>query len=337
VTLRLIPFALAAFVLVSAQVRAEFSFVVIGDTPYDAQDQRMLDAAVAETMRLKPPFVIHLGDFKGGKAPCDGSADEAFAGLIEALKPIPVFATPGDNEWTDCDRHDDPKTGRPYSELARLAELRRRFHEGPPTGGQALRGERQAAQAENQRWSYGGALFVTVHVVGTSDGLSYVNGDPLEQAFSAHAERRKANIAWIAESAEMAKAAGSEVLVFAFQGDPMDVSRQSMGKSCSGAAEALNPCDAFIEVRAALQAAAAAFGGPVLVIHGDTEPFTLGRFPGGAASSLWRLNAAGDAGVGAGGFAYGVRDVTLVTVTGNAGTPFAARGLTTGRAARRSD
>ncbi len=66
----------------------------------------------------------------------------------------------------------------------------------------------------------------------------------------------------------------------------------------------------------------------MLVIHGDTAPFTLDQtFSGDEAPTLWRLNAAGDAGFGVTGFAYGVRDLTLVSIDLKAPAPFSAKAL----------
>lgn len=71
-----------------------FSFVVIGDTPYDDEDAAMLAEAIPLVHASRTPFVIHLGDYKGGSAPCTDDHDEAFAKLIDDLKPIPVFLPP---------------------------------------------------------------------------------------------------------------------------------------------------------------------------------------------------------------------------------------------------
>ena len=103
-----------------ASAQDAFSFVVIGDTPYNAADEAMLAEALPKIKEGAYPFVIHIGDYKGGRAPCTDEHDMRHRALIEELKPIPVFYTPGDNEWTDCDRNEDPATGKLYSDLDRL-------------------------------------------------------------------------------------------------------------------------------------------------------------------------------------------------------------------------
>ena len=54
-------------------------------------------------------------------------------------------------------------------------------------------------------------------------------------------------------------------------------------------------CDAFADFRSQLIKHAAAFKGPVLLIHGDTGPYCLDKtFGGSEAPNIWRLNAGGD-------------------------------------------
>lgn len=313
-----------------ARSKGALTFVVIGDTPYGPEDEAMLAAAKPRIKALKPDFVIHVGDFKGGKAPCDGEADDALASLMEELAPITVFFTPGDNDWTDCDRNNDPSTGAPYSELGRLDVLRARFFSEPPAGASRFGWRNQDGTPENATWRADNVRFATLHVTGTANGRAYVGGDPLELALEAVEARERAARLWIEEAVATAKAEKAKALVFAMQADPTETGKFT-GVRCEGVVEKDYACDAFIDFRAALRAAATAFGGPTLLIHGDTEPFTLNQdLLDGAAPNLWRLNAAGDAGVGETGLPYGVRDVTEVLVDIGASAPFRARGLTTG-------
>lgn len=310
--------------------KGALKFVVIGDTPYAPEDEAMLAAATPKIKALKPAFVIHLGDFKGGKAPCDGEADEALAALMKDLAPATVFFTPGDNDWTDCDRNNDPSTSAPYSELGRLDVLRARFFSEPPAGAARFGWRNQDGAPENATWRADNVRFATVHVTGTANGRGFVGGDPLELALEAVEARERAAALWIAETTETAKSENAKALVFAMQADPTDTGKFTNIR-CEGVVEKDYACDAFIDLRAALRAAANAFGGPTLLIHGDTDPFTLNQaLLDGAAPNLWRLNAAGDAGVGETGFPYGVRDVTEVVVDSRDAPPFRARGLTTG-------
>lgn len=308
------------------------SFFVIGDLPYGPEDEAALAEAAPKIKATKPDFVIHVGDFKGGRAPCDGSADNEFAALIASLEPAPVFYTPGDNEWTDCDRNNDPSTGAPYSELGRLDILRARFFAEPPKGADRFGWRNQETAPENATWRHKGVRFATLHVTGTANGRAFVQGDPLDLARDAVEFRERAVKLWIAEAVNTAKSEKAKALVFAMQADPTETGAHT-GKPCEGVVDKDYECDAFISLRADLRAAAAEFGGPTLLIHGDTEAFTLNQdLRDGSASNLWRLNAAGDAGIGSTGFPYGVRDVTEVVVSPSAAEPFTARGLLSGAA-----
>jgi hypothetical protein len=322
----------AAFVLSAAEAAeaadASLSFVVIGDAPYGPEDEAMLAAALPRIRAMNPPFVIHLGDYKGGRAPCTTAADDRFARLVEDLAPIPVFYTPGDNEWTDCDRHIEPATGRPASELARRDAVIARFHSGPAPGGAALAARRQPGRPENLAWTSAGVRLASVHVTGTENGRSFVNGDAPAQAGLEADARDADNAKWIAEAAADAARDVARALIIAMQGDPTEGGNAR--RACIGASAALMKCDAFLGLRAAFADAARTYPGPVLVIHGDTWPFTLDRaWPGKTPANLWRLNAAGDAGTGPTPPGR-VRDVTFVRLTEDPARPFAAEGLTTG-------
>ncbi|NWG93227.1 MAG: hypothetical protein HXY21_12100, partial [Parvularculaceae bacterium] len=52
-----------------------FSFVVIGDAPYAPEDEAMLAEAIPLIRDGSYPFIIHVGDFKGGIAPCAAEHD----------------------------------------------------------------------------------------------------------------------------------------------------------------------------------------------------------------------------------------------------------------------
>ena len=309
-----------------------FAFIVLGDTPYSSDDEVMLAEALPAIKAGDYPFIVHIGDYKGGGAQCVKKFDDRMAALIADLAPTPVFYTPGDNEWTDCDRHTDPTTGEKYSDLARLAIVRDRFFAAPPETPENLQYERQPALLENATWVFEDVRFLTVHITGTNNGRDWVTVDALEDA-DAEADRRDAaNLAWLGAAFDRAAAEDARAVVIATQADVTDVKGKPKDKMCDGAAKSnRHPCDAFADFRAALRDKATAFGKPVLLIHGDTAPFTLGQsIAGEEAPNLWRLNAAGDAGVNRIGVSYGVRDVTRVEIDPAASAPFAAKGLLTG-------
>jgi hypothetical protein len=330
----------AAFLLLAAcattpeqRAPTAFSFAVMGDIPYGPEDDAVLQNEILPRIKAADyPFVLHVGDYKSGGAPCTQELDEAFATLVASLAPKPVFYTPGDNEWTDCDRNLDPATGKPMSELGRLDYLRRQFFADAPAALKAMRARQQKSQPENLTWRHGGVRFASLSIVGTNNGRSYVAGDPLDAAKAATEARDAANIDWLHDVTRLAKKERASALVVAMQADATFVEHGPVGKPCDSVAAAPNPCDAFVALRAAIHDAAIAFGGPVLVIHGDTEPFTVNQeFLESAAPNLWRLNAAGDVHFHDGGW-HGVRDATLVTIAPGASPPFSAKALVSGAA-----
>lgn len=311
---------------------AAFSFAVIGDVPYSDDDRQVFEEDIVPKIKDGGyPFVIHIGDYKSGGAPCTADEDEAQLALIETLAPAPVFYTPGDNEWTDCDRFVDPATGKPQSELGRLAHIRALFFSEPLRALQDMQVVRQAGMTENATWTYGGVRFATMHVVGTGNGRRAIAGDDPAMAAASADEREAAALSWLSNAAKLAREEQAGALVIAMHADMTDVDLAVFGKPCIGASAALaQRCDAFVALRAAMRDAAEAFDGPVLLIHGDTAPFTFGQlFAGNETDNLWILNAAGDHGVTGEGLHYGVLDSTLVTVTPDAAAPFAATGIAT--------
>ncbi|HXI86817.1 MAG TPA: hypothetical protein VNH64_05130 [Parvularculaceae bacterium] len=310
-----------------------FSFVVIGDTPYSAPDAEFLNDKIVPAIRSGAyPFVIHVGDDKPGGAPCTGAFDDDQAALIAAIKPKPVFYTPGDNEWTDCDRNPDPATGQPTSELHRLQELRARFFSGDIDAPGGMHAKRQAAEPENQTWVYHGVRFATLEVVGTNNGRNEVLGDPVDAAAKAADARDANNVIWLNQVVKSAIKEKAMALVIAMQADMTQVGAAARGELCTGASDDRTPtCDGYAKIVHALIAASLSYGRPILLIHGDTPPFLFSRYNWGVAN-LWRLNAAGDVEIDDNGVEQGVRDATLVTVTPGAVEPFAAKALVSGAA-----
>lgn len=313
---------------------ALFAFPVIGDIPYSDSDRKVFHEEIVPAIKAGGyPFVIHIGDYKGGGAPCTPEEDEAQLALIETLAPIPVFYTPGDNEWTDCDRHKDAATGRPASELARLARLETLFFAEPVAAPEEIYVRSLPNAPGNAIWDYKGVRFATVHVVGTGNGRREVMGDDPADAARLADKRERDALNWLTVAAAAAKIENAKALVIAMHADMTDVKAENLGVACEGAAASREErCDAFVALRAAVRGAAIGFGGPTLLIHGDTAPFTLRQsFAGDEAGNLWILNAAGDHGVNPLGVPYGVQDATFVFIDPAGTAPFSAKGVASGQ------
>jgi len=276
-----------------------FHFVAFGDMPYCSparpQDCPAEEGRVAALMREinaeRPAFSIFVGDTKGGAELCtDTTVLRAFAWMT--LADHPLVYTPGDNEWTDCwqDR------GGRYDPLERLALLRARFfRDAQSLGRRPMPLTRQAdtdpahrAFVENARWSHGGVLFATLHVVGSNNNRPTEPEEmppsrPPEGAMAEYAARNAANLAWLAAAFAEARRTEARAVVLAMQAEMYFADRCGRGQ-VSG----------FREMRAALAREAAAFGRPVLLVHGDIHTWLEDR-PVPEAPNLTRIMVPGAA------------------------------------------
>jgi hypothetical protein len=295
-------------------------FIAIGDTPYSADEERRLKQEVAGAIKAyAPPFVVHYGDLKGGTENCSEDLLVARRDFFYGLLPNRVFYTPGDNEWTDCDRS---FLEAPVSELDSLDLLRRVFFSSPIDLPKNWQYARQANFPENARWMQDGIFFMTVHLVSTNNGRMEIRLDDIELALALVEARDQANRVWLKESFATALKADAKAMVIVTQADVTS-------PDAEGPCTAVNRmhCDAFQNFRENLKRNARKFAKrgearrPVLLLHGDTNPFCMDKtFGGSQAPNLWRLNAWGDF--------KSPADATLVTVQpGNPPQPFTAETL----------
>jgi len=273
-----------------------FRFVAFGDMPYCSparpQDCPAEEGRVAALMReinaARPAFTIFVGDTKGGSEVCsDERVLRAFSWM--GLANHPLVYTPGDNEWTDCwqDR------GGRYDPLERLALLRARFFRDAASLGRPMPVTRQADAdpayrpfVENARWTRGGVVFATLHVVGSNNNRPTEPGEtppsrPPEGAMAEFAARDAANRAWLAATFAEAARTGARAVVLAMQAEMYFAERCGRGQ-VSG----------FVGMRAALAREVVAFGRPVLLVHGDIHTWLHDR-PVPEAPNLTRIMVPG--------------------------------------------
>lgn len=281
---------LVALMLASGAAAAAqgFDFVALGDMPYgnDAITGAAYRQLIELVNRERPPFSIHVGDFKDGVTPC---SDELFARQHEHFQRFDtaLVFTPGDNDWTDCQRMgEDP--------LERLQALRSLFFGSAASlGRQPIVVERQsdrmptfARHRENLRWWHEGVLFATFHTVGPNN-----NADVASAALrSEYLSRESANAAWIRAAFALARQRGARALVFATQGDMLrivDSRRPARLRSGYG-----------LSIGQTLLPLAATSGLPVLLVHGDSHHFIADQpfldHHGRPIPNLWRLEVFGD-------------------------------------------
>jgi hypothetical protein len=247
-----------------AAAQAPFTFGVIGDSGYAADQEPLVDNLLAAVSASSLDFVVHVGDLGG---PSAGSCtDEHWAMRLAqfAALPHPLIYTPGDNDWTDCW---EDRAGS-YDALERLATLRERFFAGDRSLGQrplpVIRQSSMAGYApfrENVRLSQGGITFLTVHYVTEVLGRTAETDAEFEA-------RNRANIAWLSEGFRAAREANSSGVVLITQANLFP-------EYAGGRGVPPQPRQWFEEFWAQLEQETAGFGKPVLLLHGDTHYFRV--------------------------------------------------------------
>jgi hypothetical protein len=271
--------------------RKSYAIGLWGDLPYsDVQALTGVPNLIADMNRQDLEFTVHDGDFKAGNGtpgsvtPTLCSDDMYKQGLayLSALK-APAMFTPGDNDWTDCDR---PANGG-FSSLERLDHERALFFSTPFSFGK--RRIRQHVQTailclgvggpvpcvENRRWSVGGVTYATLNVQGSCNNLCDTAPDQPEWM-----ARNQANIVWLQETFEDATARGSVAVMLIAQANPgwdgTDGGRTSTRNPMTLAQTDLLP-DGYQEYLSELRKQAIAFHEPVAYVHGDTHYFRIDK------------------------------------------------------------
>jgi hypothetical protein len=254
-----------------AQEPQDFTFGLFGDLAYSPAQEPLLDNVLADLDRVRLAFVVHVGDLGSPRA--GSCTDELWARRLAQFRASahPLIYTPGDNEWTDC--HD--KQGAPGGDpLERLAKLRAVFFAGEQSFGQRgipLARQSRSADAtlakyrENARWDLGGITFVTLHVTGSNNGLGRTPEGDAE-----FAERNAADLAWLREGFEHAKAVNSRAVMILQQANMFPEFPPFPGG-------AKPESSGFTELRTALAKEAVAFGKSVVLVNGDSHYFRVDK------------------------------------------------------------
>jgi hypothetical protein len=254
----------AAWLLCHAALAAgHFSFALVGDTPYTSSERELMPRMLAEIAKGSPAFVVHVGDFKSGTSICDDAVFLDRLRLFDA-SPAPLIYTPGDNEWTDCDR----AIAGGYDPQERLARLRELFFaDDASLGHRRIVLERQsrdpafAAYRENARWRLGSVLFVTLNVPGSNNNMG--RPAPPNPEFLA---RGRANRAWLDSSFGLARRDRLAGIVIMMQADP----------NFEAAADG-RPKPAYRALLQQLSELVEAFPGQVVLVHGDSHVMQIDR------------------------------------------------------------
>ncbi len=279
------------------------TLAVYGDSPYGTTPtdtaELVASPAFIESINADPKveLVLHVGDIHSGKQFCTESYDRAIYDLWTAFKD-PVIYTPGDNEWTDCNKAGEgggaynkttqqidyvlDSSGNPvdYAKgdpIANLELIRSIFfsHPGVSLGGrkklvfsQAMlfdpRHRSDAKYVENVIWQDAQVLFVTINLPGGSNNdqdVWYGAPTATQAQLTEAAERTGADLRWLDTAFLLAQLAGSKAVVIQAQADMWDAEK--------GAAHQA----AFEPYVASIASHTQAFGKPVLMFNGDSHVY----------------------------------------------------------------
>jgi hypothetical protein len=118
---------------------------------------------------------------------------------------------------------------------------------------------------ENARWTQGGVVFATVHVVGSNNN----HQADVPGAIDEFRERDRANAAWIRATFAEAKATHAPGVALFFQAEPFNWLNRPAGTAA--------PESGFVQFLAVLEAEARAYDKPVLLVHADEHRYRLER------------------------------------------------------------
>lgn len=186
------------------------TFYAMGDVPYQPEEDLLLPQQIAE-LPGDAEFVIHVGDIKGGAAPCDEAVYVKVSRMLSRAV-APVFIIPGDNEWNDCT--DPAQAWKYWNQYFRRFD-RRWNHRFPLF--------RQVAHEPNFSFVRNGVLFVGLNIVG-----GHIH-DPAEWK-----HRHAHGLQWVRQNLQQFGTVVSSLVVFA-HANPQDRHRDFFEPLCTEA------------------------------------------------------------------------------------------------------
>jgi len=300
-----------------------------GDLPYsDVQALTGVPNLIADMNKQDLAFIVHDGDLKGGNSTANSvtpttCSDPLYVqalGFFNALS-SPAMFTPGDNDWTDCDR---PSNGG-FSSRERLDHERQLFFSTPFSLGKHRIHQDVQSQplckgvsgdepcVENRRWIVGRVAYATLNIQGSCNNLCDTAPDAEE--FMA---RNEADIAWMQDTFHVAKTRGLAAIMFISQGNPGWDQADGKGapvRDPKTLVETDGMPDGYKVFLSALRDEVIAFRKPVAYVHGDTHYFRVDKpfldINGRRLENFTRLETFGD------NAANGTNDVQWVKVLVN--------------------
>jgi hypothetical protein len=282
---------------------AASTMAVYGDAPYGTTptdtSQTVATPAFISSVNADAAvsLVLHVGDIHSGKQFCTQAYDQTVFDMWKSYQ-SPVVYTPGDNEWTDCNKAGEggglynavtqqidfvkDSNGVPVDyangdPVANLALIRSIFF---PQAGMSLGVQKMpvlsqaqfndpahpadANYIENVMFEKSKVLFVTINLPGGSnndDDAWYVAPTKSAAQIQEAADRTGANLRWLDAAFTQAQADGVVAVVIQAQADMWD-------NSGTVAHEALY--EPFVQ---SMASHTTAFGKPVLLFSGDSHVY----------------------------------------------------------------
>lgn len=205
-------------------------------------------------------FTINVGDIKSSSTLC---SEESYQKMLNYFAQFekPLIYTPGDNEWTDCNK----KVAGSYDPEERLEVIRKLFFKDRKTfGKENFLLTSQSAQAqflkfvENNRWEYGNVAFATLHIVGTNNNFVPISKNGNREFY----ERETANLSWLEEVFKNAATKNSIGIVLAIHADMFG-------------AKDVKDASGFTKFKNRLKELVTDFKKPVLLVNGDSHVFLI--------------------------------------------------------------
>jgi hypothetical protein len=131
------------------------------------------------------------------------------------------------------------------------------------------------ACVENRRWTVGGVTYATLNVQGSCNNLCDTAPDPVEWA-----ARNQANIAWLKETFDAARARRSAAVMLVSQANPgWDLAHGTRAplRDPRTLAQTDGQPDGFQAFLVALREEVVTFPRPVAYVHGDSHYFRVDR------------------------------------------------------------
>src|SRR6476619_2344586 len=203
--------------------------------------------------------------------------------------------TPGDNDWTDCDR----TSNGGFNSLERLQYERGVFFgtdrslgrhtlklevQSKPEcqGTTSLTGRPRFATpcVENRRWKFKDVTYATLNVQGTCNNLcSSGAGDPGGDV-DEYTAREAANEQWLQDTFDEATAKDSAAVMIIWQADPgFDTSgyQGAAKRDSKTLVETDGNPDGYHDILSELRSLTIAFEKPVVLVHGDSHYFMVDK------------------------------------------------------------